>query len=101
MSHGSNSLQIMNLYGSLLMEKFRIGKVSQFGQKVIVIIVWGPTGFAVVAALDSQCKFNTGYSVSKVPTSLSERWRERRARDFRKLIAHACRVLSYLVLTTL
>jgi hypothetical protein len=30
MSHGSITLQIMNLYDCLLMEKFRIGNVSQF-----------------------------------------------------------------------
>jgi hypothetical protein len=33
MSHGSITLEIMNLYGCLLMEKFRIGNVPQFGPK--------------------------------------------------------------------
>jgi hypothetical protein len=31
MSHGSTTLQIMNLYGLLLMKKFRIGNVPQIG----------------------------------------------------------------------
>jgi hypothetical protein len=33
MSHGSNTLGIMKLYGYLLMEKFRIGNVPEFGPK--------------------------------------------------------------------
>jgi hypothetical protein len=40
-------------------------------------IVWDPTGFAVVTALESGCKFNAGSYVSKVLTPLSEWWRER------------------------
>jgi hypothetical protein len=52
-------------------------------------IVCGPTGFAVVTAIDSGCKFNAGYYVSKVLTPLSEWWRERGGSDFRKRIVHA------------
>jgi hypothetical protein len=51
MSHGSITLQIMNLYASLLLEKFRIGKVSQFSQQVMLTIMWDPTGIAVVTAI--------------------------------------------------
>jgi hypothetical protein len=38
----------------------------------MLTIVWDPTGFAVVTALDRGCKINAGYYVSKVPTPLSE-----------------------------
>jgi hypothetical protein len=76
MSHGSNTLDIMNLYGCFLMEKFCIGKVPPAVQKVMLTIVWDPTEFAVVT-LDSGCKFNAGYYVSEVLTPLSEWWRER------------------------
>jgi hypothetical protein len=41
---------------------------------VTLTIVLGPTACAVAAALESVCKFNAGYYVSKVLTPLSE-WR--------------------------
>jgi hypothetical protein len=41
-------------------------------KKVILTIVWDPTAFAVVIALESGCKFNAGYYVSKMLTQLSE-----------------------------
>jgi hypothetical protein len=52
-------------------------------------IVWDPTEFAAVAALDSRCKFNAGYYVSEVLTQLSEWWRERGGGNFGKRIVHA------------
>jgi hypothetical protein len=55
----------------------------------MITIVCGPTGFAIVTAIERGCKFNTGYYVSKVLTWLSEWWRERRGGDSRKLIVHA------------
>jgi hypothetical protein len=55
----------------------------------MLTIVWGPTGFAVVIALESGCKFNAGYDVSKVLTPLSEWWCERGGGNFRNLIIHA------------
>jgi histone-lysine N-methyltransferase SETMAR len=55
----------------------------------MLTIVWDPTEFAVVTALDSGCKFTRGYYVSKVLTPLSEWWRERGGGNFRKLIVHA------------
>jgi histone-lysine N-methyltransferase SETMAR len=58
-------------------------------QKVMLTIVWDPTEFAVVTALESGCKFNTGYYVSEVLTPLSEWWREHGGGNFRKLIVHA------------
>jgi hypothetical protein len=51
--------------------------------------MWDPTGFAAVTALESGCKFNAGYYVTKVLTPLSEWWCERGGGDFRKLIVHA------------
>jgi hypothetical protein len=41
-------------------------------EKVILTIVCGPTRFAVVIAVGSGCKFNTGHYVSKMLTLLSE-----------------------------
>jgi hypothetical protein len=73
---------MMNLYGCLLVEQFQIWNVSQFSQKVMLTIVYGPTGFAVVTALGSGCKFNAGYYVSTVLTPLSEWWRERGGGNF-------------------
>jgi hypothetical protein len=58
-------------------------------QKVMLTIVWDPTEFAVVTAIDSGCKFNAGHYVSKGLTPLSEWWCERGGGDFRKLIVHA------------
>jgi hypothetical protein len=55
----------------------------------MLAIVWDPTGFAVLTALDCGCKFNTGYYVSKVLTPLSEWWRERGGGDCRTLIVHS------------
>jgi hypothetical protein len=55
----------------------------------MLAIVCGPTGFAVVIALESGCRFNSGYYVSKMLTLLSESWRERWRGDFRKVIAYA------------
>jgi hypothetical protein len=40
--------------------------------KVMFILTWTPTGFAVVTALENRCKFNASYYVSKVLTPLSE-----------------------------
>jgi hypothetical protein len=37
-----------------------------------VHLVWGPTGFSVVTALESGCKFNATYDVSKVKIGSSE-----------------------------
>jgi hypothetical protein len=51
-------------------------------EKVMLTIVCGPTGFAVVTALESGCKFNAGCYVSKVLTPLSEWWRERGGGNF-------------------
>jgi hypothetical protein len=56
---------------------------------MILIIMWVPTAFAVVTAIESGCKFNMGYYVSKVLTRLSEWWCERRGENFRKAIVHA------------
>jgi histone-lysine N-methyltransferase SETMAR len=55
----------------------------------MLTIVCGPTGLAVVTALESKRKLNAGYYASKVLTPLSERWRERGGGDLRKLIVHA------------
>jgi hypothetical protein len=55
----------------------------------MLTIVWDPTGFAVVTALENWCKFNAGYYVSEVLTPLSEWWRERGSRNFGELIVHA------------
>jgi histone-lysine N-methyltransferase SETMAR len=55
----------------------------------MLTIVCGAAGFAVVTAIESGCKFNAGYYVSKVLTPLSEWWRERGGGDFRKLIVQA------------
>jgi hypothetical protein len=54
----------------------------------MLIIIWRPTGFAVVTALQNVCKFNAGYYVSKVLTPLSECLRERGGGDSRKLIVY-------------
>jgi hypothetical protein len=43
----------------------------------------------VVTAVESECKFNAGYCVSKVLTPLSEWWCERGGGVFRKLIVSA------------
>jgi hypothetical protein len=55
----------------------------------MLTLVCGPTGFAVVTAIESWCKFNAGYYVSKMLTPLSEWLRERGGGEFRKLIVHA------------
>jgi hypothetical protein len=55
----------------------------------MLTIMWDPTGFAVVTALESGCPFNTGYYVSKMLTPLSEWWRERGGGDCRKLMVDA------------
>jgi histone-lysine N-methyltransferase SETMAR len=54
----------------------------------MLTIVWDPTEFAVVIALDSGCKFNAGYYVSELLTPLSEWWRERGGGNCGKLIVH-------------
>jgi hypothetical protein len=43
----------------------------------MLTIVWDPTEFAVLTAIDSGGKFNAGYYVSEVLTPFSEWWRER------------------------
>jgi hypothetical protein len=63
-------------------------RVTIQSKKVILPIVWDSTGFAVVTAIESGCKFNMGYYVSKVPTPLSKWWRERGGGNFGKLIVH-------------
>jgi hypothetical protein len=55
----------------------------------MLTIVCSPTEFAVVAALDSGCKFNAGHYVDEVLTPLSEWWRERGCGNFGNLIVHA------------
>jgi hypothetical protein len=55
----------------------------------MVTIVWDPTEFAVVTAIDSGSKFNAGYYVREVLTPLSEWWRERGDGNFSKLIVLA------------
>jgi hypothetical protein len=72
MSRGSITLQMTNSYGSLLTEKFQIEKVARLNSKVMLTTGSGPTGFAAVTALESECKFNTGYSVGKMLTLLFE-----------------------------
>jgi hypothetical protein len=67
-------------------------RVTIQSRKVMLTIVCGPTGFAVVTAIKTGCKFNAGYYVSNVPTPLSEWWCERGSDDFRKLIAHVDRL---------
>jgi hypothetical protein len=47
-------------------------RVTVQSRKNDVHLVWGPTGFSVVTALESGCKFNAGYYVSKVKIPLSE-----------------------------
>jgi hypothetical protein len=58
-------------------------------QKVMLSILCGPIGFAVVTALESGCKFNAGYYVSKVLTPLSEWWCEPGGGNFGNLIVHS------------
>jgi hypothetical protein len=41
-------------------------------KKGMLTIVGGPTGFAMMSALENGCKFNAGYYVSEVLTPLSE-----------------------------
>jgi histone-lysine N-methyltransferase SETMAR len=55
----------------------------------MISIVWDSTESAVVTAIDSGCKFNAGYYVSKGLTPLSEWWRERGCGNFRKLMVHS------------
>jgi hypothetical protein len=50
--------------------------------KVMLTIALDQTGFASVTALDSGCKFNADYYVSKVLTPLSEWWCERGGGNF-------------------
>jgi hypothetical protein len=76
MSHGSPKLQIVSSYGFRLMEEFQIRKKLWFSAKVMLTLVWGPTGFAVVTAIDSGRKFNAGHSVNKVLIPVSEFWCE-------------------------
>jgi histone-lysine N-methyltransferase SETMAR len=64
-------------------------------KKVMLTIVWDPTEFAAVTALDSGCKFNAGYYVSKVLTPLSEWQCERGGGDFRKHIVHAANARAH------
>jgi hypothetical protein len=40
-------------------------RVTIQSKKVMLTIVWSPTGFAVVTALDNGWKFNAGYYVTK------------------------------------
>jgi hypothetical protein len=46
--------------------------VAVQSKKMMVIIMSGPTGFTFVTAIESGCKFNAGYYVSKSLTSLCE-----------------------------
>jgi hypothetical protein len=55
----------------------------------MLAIVWYPTGFAAVTALESGCKFDTGYYLSELLTPLSEWSREGGGGNFRNLIVHA------------
>jgi hypothetical protein len=54
----------------------------------MLTLVLGSTGFAVVIAIESGHKFNTGYDVNKVLIPLSELWCECGGEAFRKLIVH-------------
>jgi hypothetical protein len=45
----------------------------------MLTIMCGPTGFAFVTAIESWCKFNARYYVSKILTPLCEWWCERGA----------------------
>jgi histone-lysine N-methyltransferase SETMAR len=64
-------------------------RITIESQKVMPSIVWGPKGFAVVTAIESGCKFNAGYYVSKVLTPVSEWWLERGGGNSGKLIVLA------------
>jgi hypothetical protein len=52
---------------------------------VMLTIMWSSMGFAAVIALESGCKFNAGYYVSRVLTVLSEWQCKRRGEDFAKM----------------
>jgi histone-lysine N-methyltransferase SETMAR len=63
-------------------------RITIESEKAMLPIVWGPTGFAAVTALESGCKFNAGYNVSKVLISLFEWWCEYGVGNFRKQVLH-------------
>jgi hypothetical protein len=55
----------------------------------MLTIVWNPNGFHLVDVLPGGCKFNAGYSMSKVLGRLSE-WRQgQRGEALGKLKVHA------------
>jgi hypothetical protein len=57
-------------------------RVTSQQEKVMTNIMWSRRGFAVVTTLESWCKFNAGYYVSKLLTTLSEWWRGREGGHF-------------------
>jgi hypothetical protein len=61
-------------------------RVTVHSKKAMLAILWDPTRFTIVTALESGCRFNAGYYMTKVLTALSEWWRERGGGNFGKLI---------------
>jgi hypothetical protein len=47
-------------------------RVTIQSKNMMRTVGWSPTGFSVVTALDSECKFNAVYDVNKVLMPLSE-----------------------------
>jgi hypothetical protein len=46
-------------------------RVTIQSKKVMFTILWTPTGFSVLIALGSGCKFNAGHSISRGRRALS------------------------------
>jgi hypothetical protein len=64
-------------------------RVTVQSTKVMLPIMWDPNAFAVVTAIESECKFNAGYCVSKILTPLPEWLCEGGGGNFGDLRVHA------------
>jgi hypothetical protein len=62
--------------------------------KVMVTIAYRPMGFAVVTTMESGCKFNAGYYLSKMLTLLSEWWCDGGRGNLGNLISMPMRFVS-------
>jgi hypothetical protein len=57
-------------------------------KKMILTIVWSPTGFAVLTAIESRCKSNAGFCLNTLLISLSEWEYVRGNGTFRRVTVH-------------
>jgi hypothetical protein len=70
-------------------QKLRIPNTTIQSEKMMLIIVWNPTGFHVIKVLGAGCKFNTILYITEVLSPLAEWHSNQVAASDRKLVAQA------------